>query len=130
MLYQLLANAVIIIHVGFVAFVVLGGFLAWRWQRVAWLHIPTALYGVTIEFVGWVCPLTPLENHFRGLAGRSGYTGGFVEHYIIPVLYPTDWTVSLRVILGTLVLFVNALAYGVYFWRIAKSRLSRPTQRT
>ncbi len=130
MLYRLLANTVVIIHVGFVAFVVLGGFFAWRWQRIAWLHIPTALYGVTIEFVGWVCPLTPLENHFRRLAGQSGYTGGFVEHYIIPVLYPTDLTVSLRVILGTLVLFVNALAYGVYFWRIANSRPSRPNQPT
>ncbi len=130
MLYQLLANAVVIIHVGFVAFVVLGGFLAWRWQRITWLHLPTALYGVTIEFVGWVCPLTPLENHFRSLAGQSGYTGGFVEHYILPVLYPTDWTVSLRVILGALVLFVNALAYGVYFWRIARSHPPQPTQRT
>jgi Protein of Unknown function (DUF2784) len=130
MLYQLLANAVVIVHVGFIVFVVLGGFLAWRWRRIAWLHIPTALYGATIEFVGWVCPLTPLENHFRRLAGQSGYTGGFIEHYIIPVLYPTDWTVSLRVILGTLVLLVNALAYGVYFWRIAKSRPPRPTQRT
>jgi Protein of Unknown function (DUF2784) len=130
MLYRLLANTVVIVHVAFIAFVVLGGFVAWRWRRIAWLHIPTALYGATIEFVGWVCPLTPLENHFRRLAGQSGYAGGFVEHYIIPVLYPTGWTVSLRVLLGTLVLFVNALAYGVYFWRIAKSRPSRPTQRT
>jgi hypothetical protein len=130
MWYRLLANSVVIIHVGFVVFVLLGGFLAWRWQRIAWLHIPTALYGVTIEFVGWVCPLTPLENHFRGLAGQSGYTGGFVENYILPVLYPTDWTVSLRVILGTLVLFVNALAYGVYFWRIARSHLPQPTRPT
>ena len=82
----------------------------------------------TIGFVGWVCPLTPLENHFRRLAGQSGYAGGFIEHYIIPVLYPTDWTISLRVVLGTLVLVVNALAYGVYFWRIAKARPSPPTQ--
>ena len=129
MLYRLLADAVVILHVGFVVFVLLGGFFAWRWRRIAWLHVPTALYGVTIEFVGWVCPLTPLENYFRRLAGQSGYAGGFVEHYIIPVLYPTDWTVSLRVVLGTVVLFVNALAYGVYFWRIVRSRPSRPTQR-
>ena len=129
MLYRILANAVVISHVGFVVFVVLGGFLAWRWQRVAWLHIPAALYGVTIEFVGWVCPLTPLENHFRRLAGPSGYADGFVEHYIIPVLYPTGWSVSLRIVLGTIVLFVNALAYGVYFWRVARSRPPQPTQR-
>lgn len=128
MLYRLLANAVVIVHVGFVAFVVFGGILAWRWRRIAWIHVPTVLYGATIEFVGWVCPLTPLENHFRRLAGQSGYAGGFIEHYIIPVLYPTDWTISLRVVLGTLVLVVNALAYGVYFWRIAKARPSPPTQ--
>ena len=128
MLYGLLANAVVIVHVGFVAFVVFGGILAWRWRRIAWIHVPTLLYGATIEFVGWVCPLTPLENHFRRLAGQSGYAGGFIEHYIIPVLYPTDWTIRLRVVLGTFVLVVNALAYGVYFWRIAKARPSPPTQ--
>lgn len=128
MLYRLLANAVVIVHVMFVAFVVFGGILAWRWRRIAWIHVPTVLYGATIEFVGWVCPLTPLENHFRRLAGQSGYAGGFIEHYIIPVLYPTDWTISLRVILGTLVLGVNGLAYGVYFWRIAKAPPSPPTQ--
>ena len=117
MLYRLLANTVVIIHVGFVAFVVLGGFLAWRWRHIAWLHIPMALYGAAIEFVGWVCPLTPLENHFRRLANQSGYEGGFVEHYILPILYPVNWSIDLRIALGIVVLVVNAAAYAVYFWR-------------
>ncbi len=120
MLYRLLANMVVILHVGFVVFVVLGGFLVWRWQRVAWVHVPAALWGAAIEFVGWVCPLTPLENYFRRLAGQAGYAGGFVEHYVIPMLYPTDWTPSLRIVLGSLVVLVNVLAYGLYFWRFAK----------
>jgi hypothetical protein len=115
MLYRILANATVIVHMGFVVFVVCGGFLAWRWRRIAWVHLPAAVWGATIEFAGWVCPLTPLENHFRHLAGQAGYTGGFVEHYLIPVLYPADWTVTLRIILGTLVVLLNVIAYAVYF---------------
>ena len=120
MLSRLLADIVVVVHVSFVMFVVLGGFLAWRWPRVAWIHLPAAVWGATIEFGGWVCPLTPLENHFRRLAGQAGYTGGFIEHYIIPVLYPVDLTASLRVALGTFVILVNAVAYGVYFGRVLK----------
>lgn len=117
MLYQLLADALVFIHVGFIAFVVLGGFLAWRWRRVAWIHAPAALYGAAISLVGWVCPLTPLENRFRRLAGQAQYEGGFVEHYILPVLYPADLSFDLRIALGFVVLIVNATAYSVYFWR-------------
>ncbi len=117
MLYRLLADGLVFIHVAFVAFVVLGGFLAWRWRRVALIHLPVALYGAVIEFVGWVCPLTPLENHFRRMAAQAQYHGGFVEHYVLPILYPADWSIDLRVALGFFVLIVNAAAYSVYFWR-------------
>lgn len=120
MLYRLLANAVVLTHLTFVAFVVIGGFFAWRWPRLIWIHLPAAAWGVAIEFGGWVCPLTPLENYFRRLAGQAGYTGGFVEHYIIPVLYPVDLTISLRLFLGTLVILVNVIAYGVYFRRLLR----------
>lgn len=89
----------------------LGGFLAWRWRRVAWVHLPAALWGALIEFMGWVCPLTPLENRFRALAGQAGYQGGFIERYLIPVMYPEDWTVGLRIVLGSLVVAVNLVAY-------------------
>src|SRR5207237_1335099 len=76
----------------FVGFVGLGGFLAGRWSRVAWLHVPCALWGAVIEYQGWVCPLTPLENDLRRRAGLAGYAGGFVEHYVLPVLYPAGLT--------------------------------------
>jgi hypothetical protein len=108
------ADAVITIHFAFIIFVALGGFLAWRWRRLVWLHVPVVLWGALIEFVGWTCPLTPLENHFRGLAGQSQYQGSFIEHHLLSLIYPVDYTLTLRVILGLLVVALNALAYGVY----------------
>ena len=83
MLYRLAADTLVLLHLAFTVFAVVGGFLAWRWPRVAWIHIPAAVWGALIEFMGWVCPLTPLENHFRRLAGEAGYAGGFLEHYVI-----------------------------------------------
>jgi hypothetical protein len=105
----------VVVHLGFVMFVVLGGFLAWRWRLLIWAHAPVVLYGALIEFIGWTCPLTPLENHFRRLAGESGYQGGFIEHYLIPLLYPVHYTMDLRVTLGLLVVALNVVAYGVLF---------------
>lgn len=96
----------------------MGGFLAWRWRRVAWVHVPAALWGALIEFMGWVCPLTPLENRFRAVAGDAGYQGGFIERYLIPVMYPEDWTLGLRIVLGSLVVAVNLVAY----YRFVRSR--------
>lgn len=96
----------------------MGGFLAWRWRRVAWVHVPAALWGALIEFMGWVCPLTPLENRFRALAGDAGYQGGFIERYLIPVMYPEDWTLGLRIVLGCFVVAVNLAAY----YRFVRSR--------
>lgn len=101
-----------IVHLLFVVFVIAGGFLVWRWRRLIWAHVPCAVWGALIEFAGWICPLTPLENALRRAAGQEGYTGGFVEHYLIPVLYPSDWSLELRVILGSLVVAVNLVAYG------------------
>src|SRR4026209_2900188 len=98
MLYRGLADAVVMIHLLFAAFVVLGGFLAWRWPRVTWVHFPAAVWGVAIEFGGWICPLTPLENALRARAGLAGYSGGFVEHYLLPALYPVGLTASQRVV--------------------------------
>ena len=86
--YRLLADMVLIFHAAFVVFVVLGGLLTLRWPRMAWVHVPVVLWGAGIEFVGGICPLTPLENHWRRLAGEQGYAGGFIDHYIVAVLYP------------------------------------------
>jgi uncharacterized membrane protein YhhN len=92
MLYRWLADLVVVLHFGFVLFVVGGGLLALRWPRLARVHLPTAVWGVLIEFGGWLCPLTPLENWLRRRSGGAGYAGGFVEHYVLPVLYPSGLT--------------------------------------
>lgn len=119
MLYAWLANAVLAVHFLFVLFVIAGGFLVWRWHRVAWLHIPAVIWGAAIEFMGWICPLTPLENYFRVRAGGLGYDGGFIQHYLYPILYPAQLTPQIQWILGTLVVVLNLFVYG---WLWARSR--------
>jgi hypothetical protein len=113
MAYRLAADFVVGVHFLFIVFVVGGGFLAWRWPGLRWVHVPVAIWGALIEFAGWICPLTPLENAMRRAAGESGYSGGFIEHYIIPVVYPAGLTPAIQVALGIAVLVVNGVAYGV-----------------
>jgi uncharacterized protein DUF2784 len=112
MRYRVLADAVAILHAAFVVFVIVGGLLVIRWRRIAALHIPAAVWGAAIEFGGWVCPLTPLENFLRGQAGEAGYAGGFVEHYVLRTLYPEGLTRTIQWGLGLLVIIVNAAAYS------------------
>lgn len=111
-LWRALADGVLVIHLAFVAFVVFGGFLTWRWPRLARVQVPVAVYGVIIEIVGFRCPLTPLEKWLRGRAGSAGYDGGFVEHYIVGLLYPGELTTSVEVLLASIVVLVNAVAHG------------------
>jgi Protein of Unknown function (DUF2784) len=117
--YQWLADLVVVLHAAFVAFVVLGGLAVMRWPRLAWVHVPAAAWGVLIEFMGWTCPLTPLENAWRARASGAGYQGGFVEHYLLAALYPAGLTRSLQWGLGTVVLVLNAGAYCMLLarWR-------------
>ena len=117
MLYRLAADAVVTLHFLFIGFVLLGGFLSWRWRWLAWLHVPAAAWGAIIEFMGWICPLTPLENEFRQRAGGAGYSGGFIEHYLTPIIYPPGLTGTIQVWLGVLVVLLNGVAYWVYFRR-------------
>lgn len=117
MLWRLVADLVVLLHFGFVAFVVLGGFLVLRWPRLAWIHVPAAVWGVLIEFAGWICPLTPLEQWLRQRGGQAGYTGGFVEHYLLPVLYPAGLSRSTQWMLGAFALSVNLVAYGLLAYR-------------
>jgi hypothetical protein len=112
MAYRVLADLVVVLHLAFVAFVVLGGLLVLRWPRLAWVHVPAALWGAMISFGGWVCPLTPLENLLRRLGGEAGYAGGFVERYLLGVLYPEGLTPGVQVALGVLVLVVNGAVYA------------------
>ena len=121
MVYRLLADLVLVLHLGFVLFVVLGGLLVLRWRWALWLHLPAAAWGALISFAGWVCPLTPLENYFRRLGGAAGYTGGFVEHYIVALLYPSGLTRSLQIALGVMVVVLNLAIYTRVFSRLRKS---------
>jgi hypothetical protein len=120
--YRAFADAVVVLHLAFVAFVVLGGLLALRWPRMIWVHVPVAIYGVTIEYVGWLCPLTPLEKWLRERAGEAGYAGGFVDHYILPLLYPVGLTRSTQFVLGTFVLAFNLIVYSLVFLRWRRRR--------
>jgi hypothetical protein len=124
--YRRAADLVLVFHFGFVVFVVLGGLLALRRPWVAWAHVPIALYGAAIEFAGFVCPLTPLENWLRLRGGQKGYEGGFIEHYITAALYPTGLTRGVQVALGASVLVLNAIVYAVWWRRVQRARGPRP----
>lgn len=121
-LYETLADALVLGHLLFIAFVVAGGFLLLRWPRLAWLHLPAAVWGVAVEMLGGVCPLTPLENHFRRLGGGSGYSGGFVERYVVPLIYPEHLSRGDQIVLGAAVLAVNLLAYGLAWHKRSRPR--------
>ncbi|MCO4864872.1 DUF2784 domain-containing protein [Cupriavidus sp. WGlv3] len=111
-----LADLVVIAHALFIVFVVAGGLLVLRWPRAAWVHLPAAVWGVLIEWAGWICPLTPLENTLRRAAGQAGYSGGFVERYLLPMIYPAGLTPSVQLWLGLVVLVVNVAIYALW-WR-------------
>ena len=117
MFFRLLADLVLLIHLAFVVFVVLGGVLVLRRPRLAWIHVPAAVWGVLIEYAGWVCPLTPLEILFRQRGGEAGYPGGFIEHYLTSTLYPEGLTRATQIFLGTAVLLGNFAIYLLLFIR-------------
>ncbi len=114
-MYRLLADILVVLHLVFIVFAVGGAFLALRWPRVIWLHAPAAAWAALIEFAGWICPLTPLENQLRYKGGEAGYTGDFIEHYLLFVLYPAGLTRPIQIGLGALVLALNLAAYGYMF---------------
>lgn len=122
MIFRWLADLVVGLHLLFVAFVVLGSLLALRWPRVAWIHLPTALWGVLVEYAGWICPLTPLEQWLRLRAGQAGYPGGFIEHYLLPILYPAGLDRPTQWLLGTLVIIINGTVYGAILWRAQRDK--------
>jgi hypothetical protein len=117
----LLADAVVVVHVAFIAFALLGGLLALRWPRAAWLHLPAAGWAVLVEWLGATCPLTPLEVRLRRAAGAPGYEGGFIDRHVLPVLYPADLTRELQVALGLAALLANVAIYAVVLSRRAPS---------
>ncbi|MHB8707575.1 MAG: DUF2784 domain-containing protein [Desulfuromonadales bacterium] len=114
---RLVADFIVIVHLAFIVFVILGGLLALRWRPVVLLHLPAVLWGALIEFTGGICPLTPLEQRLRQAAGETGYGGGFVEHYVIPVIYPHWLTRPTQLALGLFVIAVNLAVYSWLVWR-------------
>lgn len=111
MAYSAAATTIALVHLAFIIFVLLGGFLVLRWPRLMWVHIPAAVWGVLIEFAGWWCPLTKWENYFLRAAGRAGYDTGFVSHYIMPIIYPSGLTRGLEIAIGAFVLVLNLAIY-------------------
>ena len=122
MFYRLLADFVVLFHFVFILFVLSGGLLVLRWRRLAWVHAPSSAWGISTELFGWWCPLTPLENWLRENSGRSGYDTGFIEHYIMPIVYPTGLTREVQLFLGGAVLLINGVIYGVLVHRFFQER--------
>jgi len=119
MLWRMAADALVLVHLGFILFVLLGGLLALRWPRLIWLHLPAVAWGIVVECLHLGCPLTPWENQLRRMAGQAGYDGGFIEHYLIPLIYPAGLTPAIQLWLGAIVVLVNA---AVYAWLIGRWR--------
>jgi hypothetical protein len=117
MVFRIVADLLVLIHFAFVLFVAFGGFVVIRWPRLAWIHLPVAIYGAVIEFVGFICPLTPLENRFRRMGGEAGYAGGFVEEYIVGILYPPGLSREISIALGLIVIALNVIAYALVLRR-------------
>ena len=116
MIYSLAADAVLLIHFLFIVFVLLGGLLVLHWQRLIWWHLPAVFWGVLIEVTGWICPLTPAENYLRQAAGETGYEGGFIEYYLMPLIYPESLTREIQLILALIVITLNVVVYTLV-WR-------------
>lgn len=125
-----LADALVLGHLLFVAFVMAGGFLLVRWPKLVWLHLPAAAWGAIIEFTGWICPLTPLENRLRMLGGGSAYGGGFIERYLLPILYPENLTLPIQQVLGGVVVGVNLVAYALAYRALRRQAVTQSAWRS
>ena len=122
--YGLFADALVLAHLAFVGFVMLGGIaLAWR-PNLAWLHLPAVMWAILVEWNGWICPLTPWEQRLRAAGGEPGYGGNFIDHYVVPLLYPADLTPRIQLLLVAVVIAVNVL---IYAWIIGRRIQSDPS---
>jgi len=120
MVYKLLADFVLLLHLAFIIFVIFGGLLALKNVKWAWLHVPVAVWGGLIEFAGWICPLTPLENWLCFKAGVGTYQESFIAHYLLPLIYPTELTRNVQIILGAGVVLISLLIYSLVLYKRAK----------
>ena len=120
------ADIIVFLHFTFVVFVVFGGLIAFAWPRIIWIHVPAVVWGALVEFTGWICPLTPLENRLREAAGATAYDGDFIAHYILPMLYPNGLTRSDQAVLGTIALGINVAVYSLVFARRRRRLMINP----
>lgn len=125
MIYGALADAVLVFHLAFIVFVMAGALLVLRWPWVAWLHVPSFLWGAVMELAGWICPLTPLELWLRELAGSAGYEVRFLEHYLLRLIYPGSLTRGMQIAIGAGVLVVNGLLYARLLRRLPGGAAAR-----
>ena len=122
MLYSIAADALVILHLSFIVFVMLGGLLLLKWPRLIFLHLPAVIWGTLVELQGWLCPLTPLEQELRMLAGESGYSGGFIQHYLLPLIYPAGLTRELQTLFALCVITTNLVIYPVIYVKYRRGR--------
>lgn len=120
MFYQVVADVIVILHLAFIVFVLAGAFLVRKWRWLIWLHIPAVIWGALIVIIGWVCPLTPLENFLRQAGGREVYVGGFIDRYVVPVIYPAGFTPEMGLAMGIGVIVINVLIYRRFLTRRKK----------
>jgi hypothetical protein len=120
MVYKLLADFVVLLHLAFIIFAIFGGLLALKNIKWAWLHVPAAVWGGLVEFAGWICPLTPLENWLCFRVGAGTYQESFIAHYLLPIIYPTELTRNVQIILGTGVVMISLLIYSLVIYKSAR----------
>ncbi len=122
-MYGVLAALVVLAHLAFIVFVLFGGLLALRWRRAPWLHLPAFFWGGFVEVTGRVCPLTPLENALRRAAGAEGYAVGFIEYYLLPIVYPPGLTRTVQYVLAGALVLINVVVYA-WVWRARRRKAS------
>lgn len=125
MFYNICANMILIVHFAFICFVLFGAFMILKWPWVIYLHFPAFIWGILIEAYGWICPLAPIEQWLRILAGESGFQTGFIEHYLLPIIYPSGLTRSIQIGFAVLVGLINVLIYAWLFFRRMKLNQNR-----
>lgn len=123
MAFRFFADAVVALHLAFILFVIAGGLLVARYPRAAYVHLPAVAWVAWLEFTGAICPLTPLENMLRVSAGEAGYAGGFIDHYLLAIIYPSGLTPHVQTVLGIAVLVLNVGAYA-WLWRRRRAVIS------
>jgi len=117
MLQSALADLLVVLHLGFIVFAAIGGLLSLRVRWAPWIHLPAVAWAVIVAAMGWICPLTPLENALRRGAGADGYSGGFIDHYVVPIVYPDGLTRELQIGLGLGLFALNLAIYALVWWR-------------